>query len=400
GVGISTFVNVALWPESASQDLGDSLVLTLESLHSTLNLLSDSFLLKDDTLSITPHDLEILHSRSITAVTALVKAGREARYEYAYSIHPPNDYKTLINLSLLLQQHLGGLNLAVQRQRQLLSLRKTDSEDISPVTTRSNSPTEIKAFSLPPSPSALSLSKLGGEIMPIVPEIDPILARDLIHDILHIVSAPLAKMSEVCSEAIGLAKELLINESEIKAKMEEEKPKHCCHCAALKEFSEEECPHNLQNEKSKKPEDLKDMIAKLKEAIVEFELAEGRCLKLIHKQVLFTPHLHAPFPEPMLVVFSGIFSIREFSKSITNFLEKEEIFLSLRPYVSKRSGFLGTGPSTLSKQKRWWRPNITWAKWLKGNRLSEDPQQYESNDTTDNPLKDANSEYEKNKKGN
>ncbi|KAJ9050355.1 hypothetical protein DSO57_1015181 [Entomophthora muscae] len=374
GLLISLVVNLILWPESASQDLGKSLELTLQHSHRSLKFLTSCFLLDQDSQFVRVEDLEELHTRSMDAATALVKAGREARYEYTYSVHPPTDYKDMIDTILSLQQQMGGFNLAVQREYQLLNLSKPKGDKgVSPLSSRSGSPTELKALSLPPSPSAMSLNKLAEEMMPVTPDIDPLLARSLIHDIIHFVKDPLVLLTDISLVAIHAALKLLAEENELDFKIPTDPTpadpvdKPSCQCAAPADTS---CSHTLPEN----PEDpwasmdLSTIAPQLRAAIIDFEVAEGRCLHLIHQQILFTPHLHTPFPEPMLVVFSGIFSVREFAKELLKLLEEIERFQALRP---------SKGKAKKSKSKRLWRPRVGLSRWLQGHRTSEEPHQAE-----------------------
>ncbi|KAI0243975.1 hypothetical protein L0F63_004540 [Massospora cicadina] len=356
GLAISLLVNLILWPESASQGLGESLELSLQHAHRSLKLLTSCFLLDPDSKFVRLQDLEDLHTRSMDAATALVKAGREARYEYTYSVHPPADYRTMIETILSLNQQLSGFNLAVQREHQLLGLNKAKGDNVSLLSSRSTSLTEIRALSLPPSPSALSLNKLAEEMLPVAPEIDPHLARSIIHDILHFVKDPLVSLNAVSLLAIHVALKSLAEKDAMDAQ-----PPAAAPCP-----TDSNCHH--AHPPPADPEasvSLADAARQLRLAISEFEVAEGRCLHLIHRQLLFTPHLHAPFPEPMLVVFSGVFSVREFAKELLKLLEEVERFHELRPKRGKR------------KSRRLWRPRVGLAKWLRGHRTSEEPRQAE-----------------------
>ncbi|KAI7885834.1 hypothetical protein K492DRAFT_190575 [Lichtheimia hyalospora FSU 10163] len=119
GCGVSLIVNIVVWPESATDNLGRTIQETMQNCRETLVALTEQFFLSPTAEPMDQRSIDQLVEKMRKTVTKMRGAYREAKYEISYTYIRPQELLELRKALERVVNHLGALSGSLRAERQL-----------------------------------------------------------------------------------------------------------------------------------------------------------------------------------------------------------------------------------------------------------------------------------------
>ncbi|THH31394.1 hypothetical protein EUX98_g2773 [Antrodiella citrinella] len=323
GATVSNIVCYSLWPQRATQNLQTTMVKTLDSFSTLMNMITQTFLLEENVKKPGQEKLRLAIDSHQASFTALKKNLAEAQSEGWFGgpskpsakrsrTSSGQAYEDAIDSLTRLGQHLNGLRSGTSLQYELIEANKQGR-----LVLRNKSRKRTKGTQ---DISKSQTSDYYGEDGQFPSEDDILLqaAADMFGELLDDLGPPLKALSSVCTTSLKRLREAFV------------------------------IPDNINNRHSTiEPQDFRDLANAIERALFTFESTSNHAILRLYRSGTadsspsFTPNgdenIMGSQSENIFLVF--IFTLQEFAKELISLVDAMSRICNIRRLEAEKRGW-------------------------------------------------------------